>query len=314
MQNILKNTAGGENATVPWVLLLILTGYVVAALFTFTILSQLLIGMVFGIDMSEIVTLMSNPRESTDARGVIMLMQGITSVGMFIATPIFFIYMNLHLKIRDFVVIPEDAVRPFFMTILIMLCFMIANSLVIEWNQGIKMPEALSWFENWAQEKELQLEELTEYLTSFASIDQFLIGLFVIAVIPAVGEELLFRGLIQNLFAKAFKNAHTAIWFTAFLFGVMHLQFYGVVPRILLGALFGYLYYWSGSLSIAMLGHFINNGLTLILLYLSQLDVVDFDPTDTETSPPLYVIVLFFAGGSILLYFFKKYFAQTQNA
>ena len=181
-------------------------------------------------------------------------------------------------------------------------------------NQNIQMPEFLSSFETWAQEKELQLEELTEYLTSFPSTSQFLIALIIIAVIPAVGEELLFRGLIQNLLAKAFQNYHVGIWLSAFLFGVMHFQFYGVVPRILLGALFGYLYYWSGSLSLAMLGHFINNGLTLILLYLSQLEILDFDPTNTETPPPLYVITIFFFGGAALLYLFRNYFQQTKNA
>ena len=314
MQNILKNTAGGENSAAPWILLLILTGYIVAAFFAFSILSQVLIVVIYGLDLAELASILTNPKETEYARSAIMMMQAITSVGMFIITPLFFLYKNLHLKFNEFLNSPESPLRPAFMTILIMLCFMIANSIVIEWNQGIKMPESLSWFENWAQEKELQLEELTEYLTSFANIGQFLIALIVIAVIPAVGEELLFRGLIQNLLSKAFSNHHVGIWFAAILFGAMHMQFYGVVPRILLGALFGYLYYWSGSLSVAILGHFINNGLTLILLYLSQLDILDFDPTDAETSPPFYVIAIFLVGGSALLYLFKNYFQQPKDA
>ncbi|WP_258100456.1 CPBP family intramembrane glutamic endopeptidase [Marinoscillum pacificum] len=314
MQNILKNTAGGENSAAPWILLLILTGYIVAAFFAFSILSQVLIVVIYGLDLAELASILTNPKETEYARSAIMMMQAITSVGMFIITPLFFLYKNLHLKFNEFLNSPESPLRPAFMTILIMLCFMIANSIVIEWNQGIKMPESLSWFENWAQEKELQLEELTEYLTSFANIGQFLIALIVIAVIPAVGEELLFRGLIQNLLSKAFFNHHVGIWFAAILFGAMHMQFYGVVPRILLGALFGYLYYWSGSLSVAILGHFINNGLTLILLYLSQLDILDFDPTDAETSPPFYVIAIFLVGGSALLYLFKNYFQQPKDA
>ena len=314
MQNILKNTAGGENSAAPWILLLILTGYIVAAFFAFSILSQFLIVAIYGLDLAELAFILTNPKDAEYARSAIMMMQAITSVGMFIITPLFFLHKNLHLKFNEFLNSPESPLRPAFMTILIMLCFMIANSIVIEWNQSIQMPEFLSWFENWAQEKELQLEELTEYLTSFANIGQFLIALIVIAVIPAVGEELLFRGLIQNLLSKAFSNHHVGIWFAAILFGAMHMQFYGVVPRILLGALFGYLYYWSGSLSVAILGHFINNGLTLILLYLSQLDILDFDPTDAETSPPFYVIAIFLVGGSALLYLFKNYFQQPKDA
>ena len=314
MQNILKNTAGGENSAAPWILLLTLTGYIVAAFFAFSILSQVLIVVIYGLDLAELASILTNPKETEYARSAIMMMQAITSVGIFIITPLFFLYKNLHLKFNEFLNSPESPLRPAFMTILIMLCFMIANSIVIEWNQSIQMPEFLSWFENWAQEKELQLEELTEYLTSFANIGQFLIALIVIAVIPAVGEELLFRGLIQNLLSKAFSNHHVGIWFAAILFGAMHMQFYGVVPRILLGALFGYLYYWSGSLSVAILGHFINNGLTLILLYLSQLDILDFDPTDAETSPAFYVIAIFLVGGSALLYLFKNYFQQPKDA
>ena len=313
MQNILRNAKGGQNSMAPWILLLILVGYVLAALFAFTLISQLLISIVYDYDLAEIARMLNNPADSEDARSVLMFMQGITSIGMFIATPIFFIYTNLKLNLTDFVAKIENPLRPVFMTMLIMLCFMIANSIVIEWNQSIQLPEFLSWFENWAQEKELQLEELTEYLTSFARFDQFLIALFVIAVIPAVGEELLFRGLIQNLFAKAFSNHHMAIWLSAFIFGVFHFQFYGVIPRILLGALFGYLYYWSGNLTLAILGHFINNGLTLILLYLSQLNVLDFDPTDADTSPPTYVILIFFIGGSALLYLFRNYFTPTKE-
>lgn len=314
MQNILRNAKGGQNSMAPWILLLILIGYVIAALFAFTLISQLLVGVVYGYDMAEFARVLMNPSNSEDARGAIMLMQGITSVGMFIATPIFFIYTNLKLNLNDFVTKIESPLRPVFMTMLIMLCFMIANSIIIEWNQSIQLPEFLSWFENWAQEKELQLEELTEYLTSFARFDQFLVALVVIAIIPAVGEELLFRGLIQNLFAKAFSNHHVAIWLSAFIFGVFHFQFYGVIPRILLGALFGYLYYWSGNLTLAILGHFINNGLTLILLYLSQLNILEFDPTDADTSPPAYVILIFFIGGSALLYLFRNYFTRTEDA
>ena len=314
MQNILRNAKGGQNSMAPWILLLILIGYVIAALFAFTLISQLLVGVVYGYDMAEFARVLMNPSNSEDARGAIMLMQGITSVGMFIATPVFFIYTNLKLNLNDFVTKIESPLRPVFMTMLIMLCFMIANSIIIEWNQSIQLPEFLSWFENWAQEKELQLEELTEYLTSFARFDQFLVALVVIAIIPAVGEELLFRGLIQNLFAKAFSNHHVAIWLSAFIFGVFHFQFYGVIPRILLGALFGYLYYWSGNLTLAILGHFINNGLTLILLYLSQLNILEFDPTDADTSPPAYVILIFFIGGSALLYLFRNYFTRTEDA
>ncbi|MEQ9307199.1 MAG: CPBP family intramembrane glutamic endopeptidase [Marinoscillum sp.] len=314
MQNILKNTSADDNTVAPWILLLMISGYVVAALFAFTLFSQLLIGVLFGYGLQEIVTLFSNPSATEDARLPLMLMQGVTSLGAFVLAPILFIKFHLKLPLKPFFEIPKQATRPVFMTIVVLFCFMVANSIVIEWNQNINIPEFLSWFEEWAQSKELQLEELTEYLTSFTGIHEYLIAMLVIAVLPAVGEELLFRGLIQNLFQKATGNHHVAIWVAAILFGVMHFQFYGVVPRIFLGALFGYLYYWSGHLSLAMIGHFINNGLTLTLLYFTQLELTDFDPTSMENSPPFYVVSIFFVAGAVLLYLFRNYFSQMKNA
>ena len=194
-----------------------------------------------------------------------------------------------------------------------MFCFMVANSILIEWNKEMVLPEFLGGFEKWAQSKEAQLEKLTEYLTQFGSFSNFLLAFFVIAIVPAIGEELLFRGLVQNLLMKAFGNYHVAIWLAAILFGVFHFQFYGVLPRIMLGALFGYIYVWSGRLSLAMVGHFLNNGLTLTLLYMSQIGWVDFDPSTMEESPPIYLILIFFLGGLFLLYTFKKYFAEKQH-
>lgn len=314
MQNILKNTTAGDRAGTPWILLLILSGYVVAALFLFTLLAQLLILPFFDFDIQNVISALSNPYASEATRLPLMILQGITSLGAFILVPLLFIRKNLELKFEPFFKLPEHVYQPIFMTAVIMFCFMVANSVIIEWNQKIDLPEPFSVFEEWAQTKELQLEKLTKYLTSFTGFHELLIALLVIAVIPAIGEELLFRGLVQNLFHSALKNPHIAIWLSALLFGAFHLQFYGVVPRMLLGALFGYLYYWSGHLSLAMIGHFINNGFTLIMLYLSQQKIIDFDPVSTEASPPYYVILIFFIIGSVLLVLFKNFFDVKQNA
>lgn len=312
MQNILKNTSEGDSSTNPWIFLLILGGYVLAALFLFSFIAQLVIMVIFDYDLQQTLSIVSNPLGSEGAKIPLMIMQAVTSLGAFVIVPIFFIHFNLKLPLGQFFQLPRQTIRPILMTVVILFCFMVANSVVIEWNQGLEMPDSFSWFENWAQGKEAQLEELTKYLTTFSGVHEYLIALVVIALIPAIGEELLFRGLIQNLFGKAF-GAHAAIWLSAIIFGVFHFQFYGVVPRIMLGALFGYLYYWSGYLSLAMVGHFINNGLTLTLLYFSQIKFIDYDPTGTEPSPPFYVVAIFFVAGAVLLYLFKNLFALKRN-
>ena len=89
-----------------------------------------------------------------------------------------------------------------------------------------------------------------------------------VAVLPAIGEELLFRGIVQRMFVRITKNIHWGIWISAILFSAMHMQFYGFIPRMLLGALFGYLLVWSGSMWLPILGHFLNNGIAVVATFL----------------------------------------------
>jgi membrane protease YdiL (CAAX protease family) len=126
---------------------------------------------------------------------------------------------------------------------------------------------------------------------------EFLAAIVILAIVPAIGEELLFRGILQNKIEMLSKNKHIAIWITAFIFSFIHFQFYGFVPRLLLGALFGYLYIWSGNLTIPILAHFINNGFTLLLLYAG----VNF-----EMSVPMEITILSFILVISFLYIFKK--------
>ncbi len=293
----------------PWVLLLILSGFVIIGLILFSLLGQGIIMGLFDLSLEESLDILSRPDSYNNSKFPLMLLQGITSIGAFILVPLLFVKLNISDSLISFFKLPNDSLRPILMTIVILFCFMVANSVVIEWNQNLVMPEFLSGFEDWALAKEDQLKELTVFLTSFDNFGEYLIALVVIALVPAIGEELLFRGLIQKLFGRALKNHHLAIWISAIIFGVFHMQFYGVIPRIFLGALFGYLYYWSGHLSLAMVGHFMNNGLTLTLLYFSQLKFLSYDITDTQSSPPIYVVGLFFVAGAILLYLFRNLFS-----
>ena len=171
----------------------------------------------------------------------------------------------------------------------------------------VSTDEFLAGFESWAKAKEEALKKLTEYLTRFGSLGEFLLGLLVFGLIPAVGEELVFRGVIQRQFIRWFQNPHVGIWVTALIFGAIHLQFYGMLPRTLLGALLGYLYWWSGNIWVPILGHFINNGFTVLMMYLLQRQVVDFDLDNTEAMP-LPSILFSLAASGALLYFLQGQF------
>lgn len=236
-------------------------------------------------------------------------LQGIFSIFMFIGVSAIFSYVALKLPLSDF--FPKISLNTLGLTILISIGFMVVNSAVGEWNMNLDFGD--SDFARWARQSEEQLKVLTEHLTNFTSTTHFVLAFIVIAIIPAIGKELLFRGLIQNLFAKAFKNHHVAIWVTGLVFAAIHMQFYGLAPRMLLGVLFGYLYHWSGKLSVAMIAHLINNGLALIALYFAQSGVIEISPEQMEQSAPWPAVVIFggLVGYAVVL-FRKQY--QQQNA
>jgi len=189
----------------------------------------------------------------------------------------------------------------------IVVSFIVADSIFIEWNQNLNLPESMAGVEQWMKSTEEGLAKLTEYMTSFESTGQFITALLVIAVLPAIGEEIVFRGIIQQELFRSSKNIHLSIWLSAFIFSAFHLQFYGLVPRMLLGALFGYLYYWSGNLTMAMLAHFVNNGFAVIGMYLYQQGKIDIDMETTEAAP-WPAVLSGFVVTALLLFLYKRFF------
>ena len=195
--------------------------------------------------------------------------------------------------------------------LVLMISFIVVDSVIIEWNSNLTFPSFLKGFEDWARSFETKAGEVTKFLTTFDSFGDFVIGMIVIAVLPGIGEELVFRGFLQPTLHRATNNIHVAIWFSAILFSAIHMQFFGFVPRMLLGALFGYLYYWSGNLVIPMLAHFINNGLSVIGIYLYQQGKIPVDIEDTEAAPWALVIICAAVAG-VLLVQFQRYFQSRK--
>jgi len=188
-------------------------------------------------------------------------------------------------RVADFV--QQKTISPLTLTLtaMVVFFFMMPNSALIEWNANVVLPDFLKNLETWARQREDYAEELTTFLTTFASTGEFLLAFIVVAVLPAIGEELVFRGMLQPQLQSATRNAHVAIWISAFLFSSLHMQFFGFVPRLVLGALFGYLYSWSGNLIVPIVAHFINNGFSLLMLYLHQLGKIDVDIESTKAVP-----------------------------
>lgn len=167
--------------------------------------------------------------------------------------------------------------------IIVVLPFM---SGLIAWNAGAHFPAALHGFEEWARASEDRAQGLTRFLTRLGSPARLAGAVVVVAVVPAIAEELVFRGVVQQNLVRWF-SPHVGVWLAAAIFSAIHLQFFGFVPRFFLGLVLGYLYQWSGSILVPMTAHFTQNAVQLLVLYLAQHGQLGwgFDPDATEALP-----------------------------
>ncbi|MBC7863679.1 MAG: CPBP family intramembrane metalloprotease [Bacteroidia bacterium] len=139
-----------------------------------------------------------------------------------------------------------------------------------EINSEIKIPASLHSMEDWMKTKETAGSKMTELLLADRTTVGIISNILVMALLAAFSEELFFRGMMQRLLIDTKINAHVAIWITAIIFSAIHMQFYGFFPRMVLGAFLGYLFYFTGSLWISIIAHFLNNALYVAISYFSE--------------------------------------------
>ncbi|MFN6243403.1 MAG: lysostaphin resistance A-like protein [Bacteroidota bacterium] len=160
---------------------------------------------------------------------------------------------------------------------------------MVQWlgeiNRAIEFPSELT---NWIRSKEDEANETVKALLSRHTVKDLLLNLFFIAGLAAVGEELLFRGVVQRIFVRQFGQAWPAIIFSAFLFAALHMQFYGFFPRLALGILLGAIYWYSGSLWVAILAHFVYDAILITLVY--------FNPAMLNDEPVVSQEALLYGG------------------
>lgn len=296
----------------PWVSAI----FVLLTMFSGFVVIGPLIGILIAIpfmdySLIDFVDHVGNPVSHPEIKIPLYIMQGCATLFGLIVGPALYWFA---IEKQSVFSLLKKGVSPFALAItgIIVISFMAVNSVFIEWNANFHFPEFLKGFEQWARARETYAEELTKFLTTFGSTGEFLFAFFIIAVLPGIGEELVFRGMLQPQLHRATGNAHIAIWISAILFSAIHMQFFGFVPRVLLGALFGYLYLWSGNLLIPMFAHFMNNGFSVLMLYLRQLGLVDIDVESTEAAPwPTVISFAIITFG--LLAYSKKIFERNSS-
>lgn len=191
------------------------------------------------------------------------------------------------------------------LVILLAICVLPVSSFTGQINSAIHLPTWLSGVERWMLEKEQSADNLIDSLVVSGNFWTMSLNLLIIALIPAISEEMIFRGVIQKIFTSLFRSGHLAIWVTAFIFSTIHFQFLGFIPRFILGLVFGYLFFWGCSLWLPVISHFVNNAFPVILTHFQGIEKANATPDiplwKQTVVLPIPIVVIF-----VILFYFRK--------
>jgi len=261
---------------------LLAIGILIVGAFAFSMVAFGLASLFYGIDPQQLQELM-NDLDNPVTISILKMIQTVSEIGTFILPALFLAY-TFSSSASNYLHLDKKA-RPdsvFLVFILLIAAVPLINFLG-ELNSHMQLPSWMEGVEQQMKSTEEQAAKLTEKFLVIQTPWQFIYAMIMIAVLPALGEELLFRGILQRIFSEWSGGKHTGIWATAILFSAMHMQFYGFIPRLLLGVMLGYLFLWSGSLWLPILAHFINNGAAVIASYMYKHDTLSVNPDTIGT-------------------------------
>ena len=274
--------------------LLLLVGTCTLGAFAGMALAGAVVAAVWGVPLAGLGPLISGGAFHPHQRAIALTVQGLLHFGGFTLAPLLLLAVTLPnhsfgewLRAQSRLTVGGLLAGAFLTLVSLPLI-----SATIEWNAGLHLPASLAGLDAWMRAQEEVARRLTTQITQMDSIAELLVCVVAIALVPAVGEELVFRGIVQPTLTRwTGGRTHVGIWLTAIVFSAIHVQFLGFVPRLLLGAGFGYLYQWSGRLAVPIAAHFTNNALQVLVLYAVQRGALaGYDPDSTAALPWPWVV------------------------
>lgn len=241
--------------------------------------------------------------EASSPAGYARIVQVFSSLGMFFAPALLFAYC----QDKQWWNYEHANRKPHYLltnvTLVLSIVLLPLVAILDQWNSAIRLPESMAGIQQWMDSMEEQAESLMTLMTFEHNNLTLVVNLLVLALIPALGEEFLFRGTIQNAMHRWTGKPHLAIWVTAFIFSAIHFQFAGFIPRMLLGAYLGYLFYWSKSIWLPVMAHCLHNALTVLVSFTLQgrgilVDEIKF--TDIHGSTTMVITCAVVAAMSIV--------------
>ena len=219
----------------------------------------------------------------------------IQDVLVFILPALFAALLSTRLPARLLAVDTRPRMITLLLSLVTLLCSIPAMNVIIEWNQAITFPESMSGFEQMMRQLEDNAKAVTDSLMAGATVPSLIVSVLIVGVFAGFSEELFFRGAMQRIMMSTRLNVHVTIWVVAVIFSLFHFQFFGFMPRLLLGAYFGYLLVWSRSLWVPVLVHVFNNSLVVFSTWHSVNNPgngVDIDNIGTDLSSASGILML----------------------
>jgi hypothetical protein len=279
---------------------------IIVILLTGTILLSLFMAasaLIFGISIDKLLAI---PISANNHEAVIMLkyIQGVYHISLFIVPAMILMYLmnNGHDSFSGMNKIPSFQ-YVFFVFILAFALFPVTG-LTGVLNSKMVLPEWLSGVENWMRTKEDNASDITEMLIGSSNVADLGVNIIILALLPAFGEEMIFRGILQPVLSNIFHSHHAGIWITSVIFSSIHMQFFGFIPRLILGLSFGYLYYWTGNLWLSIFAHFMNNMVPVISSYF--IGWKDFDSRANSIVGQNYFVPLFSAALLLVIFYYFR--------
>jgi len=301
MKGLLKTKSAGSQ-------FLVLVGITLVSVFVVTLLCTVILMSVTGISLNELTEITKMDLTKPGAIRIIRWMQIIQFLSLFLV-PVIICARLFSNRPKEYLGLVKPSNNGYYITgIAIMLLAIPVSFLVGELNKIIPFPENI---EQWITKSEEEAAKTMAALLSKQTVMDLVLNIFCIAGLAAVGEELLFRGMAQRLLIKMFKSPFAGILISAILFSAMHLQFYGFLPRLVLGILLGYIYWYSGSLWTAILAHFIYDAFMILFISFFPDKI---DETSVKFNTPMIALISGCGLFLILTFIWMKRKSQTTFA
>lgn len=259
----------------PWTKVLLLASIWLVFLLVGTILAAIVAMPLFGLSFGGVYEALGNPDAGNV--GVLKYFQIIQTAFMFLAPALVAAWLFGE-DVGEYLYLRR---KPALLTLILAALTLAVSIPLMNWltdlNAAMHLPASLKGMESRIRSMEDAAARLTELFLLNKGLGSLAVNLLMIAILPAIGEEFLFRGVIQRLCTDMTRNRHLGIWIAAFVFSFIHFQFYGFLPRFLLGIYFGYLLVWSGTMWVPVAAHFVNNGIAVLYYH--------FNPAKMGESP-----------------------------